>query len=80
MWPYLAWPYLLLSGRPKVSKGLLVTASGVSKGFGTLEALIGVHKSTYFTEILRKIVCMCKQCVPGRIFRPGNEASYTHIG
>jgi len=39
--------------------------------FGALEALIGVH---YFTDILRKIVRMCEQCVPGRIFRPGNEA------
>ena len=24
--------------------------------------------------ILRKIVRMCEQCVPGRIFRPGKEA------
>ena len=43
--------------------------------FGALEALIGVHKPNYFTDILRKIVCMRKQCVPGRIFRPGNEAT-----
>ena len=42
--------------------------------FGALEALIGVHKPNYFTDILRKIVRMCEQCVPGRIFRPGNEA------
>ena len=42
--------------------------------FGALEALIGVHKHNYFTDILRKIVRMCEQCVPGRIFRPGNEA------
>ena len=42
--------------------------------FGALEALIGVHKPNYFTDILRKILRMCEQCVPGRIFRPGNEA------
>ena len=43
--------------------------------FGALDALIGVHKPNYFTDILRKIVRMCQQCVPGRTFRPGNEAS-----
>jgi len=42
--------------------------------FGALEALIGVHKPNYFTDSLRNIVRMCEQCVPGRIFRPGNEA------
>ena len=41
--------------------------------FSALEALIGVHKPNYFTDFLRKILRMCKQCVPGRIL--GNEAT-----
>ena len=34
----------ILSGHAGVSKELLVVASAVSKTFGALEALIGVHK------------------------------------
>ena len=46
---------------------LLVTASNVSKRLVLWRLLL-----EYIN--LRKIVHMCKQCVPGRIFRPGNEA------
>ena len=33
------------------------------------------HEPNYFTENLRKVVRMREQFVPGRIFRPGNEAN-----
>ena len=49
----------ILSGYPGVSKELLVTVWC----FG------GSYKPNYSTEILRKVVRMCEQCVPGRIFR-----------
>jgi len=46
-----------------------------------LEALIGVDKPNYFTEILRKVVRMCEQCVQAVFFGLWNEArteSTTH--
>ena len=49
---------------------LLVTATDVSKGLVLWRLLL-----EYISLIiLRKIVRMCEQCVPGRIFRPGNGA------
>ena len=65
----------ILSGHAGISKELLVTAKQREQTFGALEALIGVQKPNYFTKILRKSARMCKQCVPGRIFRHGNEAN-----
>ena len=60
----------ILSGHPGVIMKLLVTASDVSKGLVLWRVLL-----EYISLIiLRKIVRMCEQCVPGRIFRPGNGA------
>ena len=54
-----------------MSKHLVATVANM----GALEASIGVQKPDFFTEILRKSVRMCEQCVPGRLVRYGNESS-----
>ena len=65
----------ILSGHAGVNMKLLVTASDVSKGLVLWRLLL-----EYISLIiLRKIVRMCEQCVPGRIFRPGNEAKLKPI-
>ena len=58
-----------------VSKELLVTASDMNKCLVLWRLLL-----EYINPIiLRKIVHMCEQCVPGRIIRPGNKATMYHI-
>ena len=61
----------ILSGHAGLSKELVVTTSDMSKCLVLWRLLLEYINLI----ILRKIVRMCEQCVPGRIFRPGNEAT-----
>ena len=61
----------ILSDHTGVSKELVVTASDMSKCLVLWRLLLEYINLI----ILRNIVRMCEQCVPGRIFRPGNRAN-----
>ena len=64
----------ILSGHAGVSKELLVTASDVSKRLVLWRLLLEYINLIILRRFYGKL-CACAKCVPGRIFRPGKEAT-----